>query len=346
MANQSISNPIKRSISGGHVATVDDIAYSTKTAGTGALAYEIIDVSLKQKIDEIIQNINDNPESGGSSTSDKIEYQYETSAGKITTTVENILNQLRTGLEGITITQSDIQNASSYASSALSSSQTAEQAKQYITQYIATKTTELNGLKTETTEYLDEVKGKVDNVNSIANQLMLAFDNEADIQIISQSAYDAMPIKKPNTFYFCYDDGTSAEKQTYIITVSPNVESRGYAIIDGQSSNNKTCNFAEVVRIMAVPKRGYKFVKWSNGESYDINPIVNITISQSQDWVAEFESSSSSDTPETPETEGDTGISGFQSSTGTATLNNISVSGSTLTIASKGFDAENGILTL
>ena len=58
MANQTISNPLKRAIAGGHIATVDDIAFSTRQEGSAPYTYEIIDVSLKTKIESIISDAN------------------------------------------------------------------------------------------------------------------------------------------------------------------------------------------------------------------------------------------------------------------------------------------------
>lgn len=61
MANINIGNPLKRHINGKteHIATVEDIAYSTKLEGSGIYQYEAIQQSLKDVIDEIKESIKD-----------------------------------------------------------------------------------------------------------------------------------------------------------------------------------------------------------------------------------------------------------------------------------------------
>ena len=61
MADIKIQSPLKRTIVGGHIATAEDIAYSVKTEGTGSLAYQTTEISIKDKIDEIGSMISDLP---------------------------------------------------------------------------------------------------------------------------------------------------------------------------------------------------------------------------------------------------------------------------------------------
>lgn len=107
MANQTISNPLKRAIAGGHIATVDDIAFSTKQEGSAPYTYETIDVSLKEKIESIISDANalltrvstlENKPDGSVDTIDTILYPE---VGKDNQTLKQKIESLKNDIDSI-----------------------------------------------------------------------------------------------------------------------------------------------------------------------------------------------------------------------------------------------------
>ncbi len=278
MATQSISNPLKRSISGGHIATIDDIAYLTKTEGSGALAYETIDKSLATKLSEIDAAISNLTGGGDSSyetriaaleaaiqnigtSADKITYEYTLDSGEtVTTTVKAILDDLRNSLGGISNISEDVAKAKEYSQSAAASAFSAQTSQSTIVAALNEKLTEITNINNEAQSSNQKVSTKIDSLNNIAEQLAAVFDADASIEIMSRSAYNALTTVDDTKLYFLYDDPDTIDT-SYSLTLSVDDSSKGTVVGTGNYTKGTT------VLAVALPKSGGTFVQWNDGNT-------------------------------------------------------------------------------
>lgn len=55
-------------------------------------------------------------------------------------------------------------------------------------------------------QYVSSITQSVENIQDTLRDLVTSFDADARIQILGESAYEALNPKDPNTMYFLYDD--------------------------------------------------------------------------------------------------------------------------------------------
>ena len=184
MAEQKISTPLKRAQSNAHVATVDDIAYEAHDIVTSAGSYYGIKVSLKQKLDELSQYI----EQGGNlgDVSDQI------------SALTNQLNELKDKHD------QDMTSAEGYATQAKIASENAAIIRDSMTSTLTQTKAELTTLSNDTQSYVSEVQNDVKIIKDVADTLALSFDSQAQFQVISEQNYQTLT-KDENTIYFIYD---------------------------------------------------------------------------------------------------------------------------------------------
>lgn len=186
MAEQKISTPLKRAQSNAHVATVDDIAYEAHDIVTSAGSYYGIKVSLKQKLDELSQYI----EQGGNlgDVSDQI------------SALTNQLNELKDKHN------QDMTSAEGYATQAKIASENATIIRDSMTSTLAQTKAELTTLSNDTQSYVSEVQNDVKIIKDVADTLALSFDSQADFNVLSEAQYNEITEKNSNTIYFIYGD--------------------------------------------------------------------------------------------------------------------------------------------
>lgn len=306
MANQTISNPLKRSLSGGHIATVDDIAFSTKTEGSGVLAYETIDKSLATKLTEIdtaisaLENASDSDleqriaavesaiENIGT-TAENITYSYTVvdedtqTETTTTTTVKAILDSLRNSLGGVADISEKVEEARTAATTATSAASTATAVQTSLTAQLNEKIQELTELKNSASSDAATISARIDELAEIAEQLNAVFETDGQYLIMSASEYAALETKNANTLYFCYDDTSTDVVSFTVIGTSSNT-------LQGNVYGGGTYAEGSEVNLVALAKSGYQFIYWDDNTTGSTdNPLIISSLSASESHVAYFE---------------------------------------------------------
>lgn len=187
MAAQYISDQIKTRGAKG-VVDAADVAYSYKTEGI-----EQIDKSIKDVIDELIENIPEDlsqriseiEENIGNSgiSSDKINYTYTINGVTTTKPLNQFLDDIR-GNENIF-----------------------EKVQTVYNNAISTKG-EIEDLKDEINNIVEETRDDIGKLKEISDSFNTTFDADATFEIVSTQRYNAAAVAgelSPNCIYFCYD---------------------------------------------------------------------------------------------------------------------------------------------
>ena len=176
MPNISVANKLVPALENGPVAGAENIAYSTTTEGSGYMEREVIDKSLKQKIDEI------------ESYSEGVTVKQKISQ------IDSNVSQLNS--DNIATAVTNATNAADRAENILGrQSDTLQDGTVY-------------GVKNDIDASLNTInnlRSDIDTTMGLVRDLSTSFDPSAQIQVTSESNYNNLQNKDPNTVYLLYE---------------------------------------------------------------------------------------------------------------------------------------------
>lgn len=231
--------------------------------------------TLKQKITALEENLG--------TSAERISYTYTLNNEEVTTSVKAVLDTLRAALDGVGDISNNVTAAREYAQSAQNSANIAGTYQRTITSTINDKMSEITEINNTAQGLVQQVRTKIDSLSSIASQLASVFEVDGGIVILSNSEYRALQEKAPNTLYFCYDDDETSTT-SYTLTLTSGDSTKGVVIGAGPYP------VGTQVTAVALPKSGYEFEYWSDGNTD--NPRV-ITLNSNLSYIAYFKTASS-----------------------------------------------------
>ena len=221
--------------------------------------------TIKQKIEAL--------EAGLGTTAQNITYSYTNGNNEtVTTNVKAVLDDLRSALSQVSGISDSLTAAQGYANQARVAQADVE-----------TKNTEINNkyaiitnLANQTANTAQDFSGRLNELEQIAQDLSTTFDYDAQFQVISRSAYNAMTeIERGATVFLIYDD-TVNNNTYYQLTIN-----RGDSFVNpGVFIGGGIYTSGTTVQIAAIPNSGYEFSHWGNTQedSGDHQNPKNITM--------------------------------------------------------------------
>lgn len=224
--------------------------------------------TIKQKIEAL--------ESGLGAAAENITYSYTNGNNEtVTTNVKAVLDDLRSILAQVSGISESLTTAQNYANQARAAQADVE-----------TKNTEINNkyanivtLTNQTARTAQDFSDRMNELEQIAQDLSTTFDYDAQFQIISRSAYNAMTeIERGATVFLIYDDAVN-NNTYYTLTINREDGFVNPGVFIGGGTYPSGTN----VTIAAIPNSGYEFDHWGSDPSNTENPKIitltdNITI--------------------------------------------------------------------
>lgn len=229
---------------------------SSTTDDASTLIYEG-QKTIKQKIEEL--------ESGLGAVAENITYSYTNGNNEtVTTNVKAVLDDLRNTLAQIDGISESLATAQGYANQARVAQADVE-----------SKNTEINNKYANVVNLVNQTEATAQNfsdrmtqLEQIAQDLSTTFDYDAQFQVISRSAYNAMSeIERGATVFLIYDD-TVNNNTYYQLTIN-----RGDSFVNpGVFIGGGVYPSGTSVTIAAIPNSGYEFDHWGSDSSDTANP--------------------------------------------------------------------------
>ena len=246
-----------------------EIANLPSTTGDASTLIYEGQKTIKQKIEEL--------ETGLGAVAENITYSYTNGNNEtVTTNVKVVLDDLRNTLAQIDGISESLATAQGYANQARVTQADVESKNTEINNKYANIVNLVNQTETTAQNFSD----RMTQLEQIAQDLSTTFDYDAQFQLISRSAYNAMTeIERGSTVFLIYDD-TVNNNTYYTLTIN-----RGDSFVNpGVFVGGRVYPSGTPVTIAAIPNSGYEFDHWEeDGVSDTTNPKIitltsNITI--------------------------------------------------------------------
>lgn len=267
----------------GHiVANAQEIAYQEGTGGTAPLTYDTTVVSVKAKIDELIESISSHSTSIGTinstlesiqSTLQNLDLNADNVIYDTNVTVKEKLDELAAAIANLEVPQIDASNVTydngtvqntldnvldslhEYVDSAEQSANSAASSYQNLQTSVLLAQSQVNQIQ-EAANDIAVIKTDYANINNIANNLQASLNLGNSVQVLTENAYNALTEEQKNngSIYLLYNTTPS-----YMVIGVPTNWTMG--IVNGSDNNAYS---GKTVTLQALPNNGYVFSHWTN----------------------------------------------------------------------------------